>query len=216
MTTTIERVKKIKVLLGFRELSDVELLKRLDAILDGMTGSAVFAAPPVDMASFKAAVDTYDTLVTAALDGSKKAISAKREQREVVIGMTTQLGHYVEAVSNNNLTTLQASGFVARIPKRTPPQPLIAASLKYVDRGPNTGQVWVKPVPQKGAVAFELRYCPVPPAGAAPDWVSLSLPGSKAATVSNLTAGVTYQFQVRALGRLGFADWSDIVTFICA
>jgi len=34
-------------------------------------------------------------------------------------------------------------------------------------------------------------------------------------TISNLTPGATYAFQVRALGRLGYTDWSDSMTFIC-
>src|SRR2546430_1280565 len=179
MTTKVtEKPKKIKPLLNFGKLSDPELLKRLDAIHDGITGNAAFPSPPVEMPTFKAAIQQYDTLTTEALDGGKKAISAKRKQREVVIKMATQLGHYVEAASNNDLATFHTSGFEAVTNTRTPPQPLTGATFKYVDRGPNSGQVVLKPAPQKGAVAFELRYCPVPAAGAAPNWVSLPVPGS--------------------------------------
>jgi len=217
MTTTVsDKVKKIKAVLGFGGMSDTDLLKRLDAIRDGMTGKAAFANPPVDMATFKTAIDLFNTLVTDALDGGKKTVSAKRKQREVVIKMATQLGHYVEAASNNDLATFNTSGFVAVTNTRTPPQPLNAGSFKYVDRGPNTGQVVLKPAPQKGAIAFDLRYCPVPAAGASPNWVDMPLPGSKTVTVSNLTPGTNYQFQIRALGRLGYSNWSDVVTFICA
>ena len=41
------------------------------------------------------------------------------------------------------------------------------------------------------------------------------LPGPKTTTISNLTPGTTYQFQVRGLGKLGYSDWSDPVNFIC-
>src|SRR5579872_2490337 len=217
MTTTVsDKVKKVKAVLGFGGVPDTDLLKRLDAIRDGMTGNAAFANPPVDMASFTTAIDTFSTLVTDALDGGKKVISAKRKQRAVVIKMATQLGHYVEAASNNDLAIFTTSGFTAATNTRTPAQPLSAGSFKYVDRGPNTGQIVVKPTPQKGALSFDLHYCPVPAAGAAPNWVLQTLPGSKAVTITGLTPGTTYQFQVRALGRLGYSDWSDIVTFICA
>lgn len=217
MTTTVsDTIKRIKAVLGFGRMPDVDLLKRLDAIRDGMMGNAAFPSPPVDMAVFKTAIDTFSTLVTEALDGGKKAVSAKQKQREVVIQMARQLGHYAEAASNNDLATFNTSGFLAVTNKRTPPQPLTAGSFKYVDRGPNTGHVVLRPQPQKGALAFELRYCPVPAAGTAPDWESLTLSGSKAVSVSNLTPGTNYQFQLRALGRLGHSDWGDIVTFICA
>ena len=217
MTTTVsDKVKKIKAVVGFGKVSDADLIKQLDAIVAGMTGNAAFPSPPVDMASFKSAVDTYDTLVTDALDGGKKSISAKKKQREVVIKMTAQLGHYVEAASNNDLATFDTSGFVAASNTSGPPQPLNDGSFNYVDRGPNTGQVVLKPTPQKGAVSFDLRYCPVPVAGAAPIWASMQVAGSKAVTVDNLTPGVNYQFQIRALGRLGYSNWSDVVNFICA
>src|SRR5260370_32868831 len=98
MTTKIsEKPKKIKPLLNFPKLSDPDLLKRLDAIRDGMTGNSAFPSPPVDLATFKAAIQQYDTLATDALDGGKKVVSAKRKQREVVIKMATHLGHYVWA-----------------------------------------------------------------------------------------------------------------------
>jgi len=217
MTTTVsDNVKRIKAVLGFGGMPDVDLLKRLDAIRDSMTGNAAFPNPPVDMAVFKTAIDTFSTLVTDALDGGKKAIAAKRKQREVVIQMARQLGHYVEAASDNDLATFNTSGFLPATNRRTPAQPLIGGSFKYVDRGPNSGQVALRPAAQRGAVAFELRYCPVPAAGTAPIWESLSLPGSKAVTVSNLNPGSNYQFQLRALGRLGYSDWGDLVTFICA
>jgi hypothetical protein len=217
MTTTVnDKTKKVKAVLGFGKMSDADLVKRMDAIRDGMTGNAAFPNPPVDMASYKTAVDTYNTLVTEALDGGKKAVSAKQKQREVVIQMTTLLGHYVEVASNNDLATFNTSGFVAQNNTRTPPQPLTGASIKYVDRGPNTGQVVLRPAPLKGVLVFDLQYSPVPAAGAAPNWVSLTLTGSKAVTVSNLTPGTNYQFQIRGLGRLGYSDWSDPVTFLCA
>ena len=34
----------------------------------------------------------------------------------------------------------------------------------------------------------------------------------RAITVTGLTPGTTYAFQMRALGRLGYTDWSDSVT----
>ena len=102
MTTQVtDKVKKIKASLNLTKLSDADLLKRLDAILVSMTNNPAFPSPPVDLATFKTVIDSYNTLTTDALDGGKKTISAKRKQREVVIKMATQLGHYAEAASTN-------------------------------------------------------------------------------------------------------------------
>jgi len=67
------------------------------------------------------------------------------------------------------------------------------------------------------ALSYNIRFGIVvngamPPAA----WTSLTLPGAKKATITNLTPGANYGFQVRALGRLGYTDWSDSTTFICA
>lgn len=217
MTTQVtDKVKKVKVSLGYAKLSDAELLKRLQAILDSMTNNPAFPSPPVDMPTFKAGIDSLNTLVTNAIDGGKKTISAKRKQREAVIKMATQLGHYVEAASNNDLAVFNTSGFTAVSNTRIPPQPLQPVAIQWLDRGANTGQILVKLTSQTGAVSYELRYAVLPSGGAAPNWVSLMLAGSKTVTVSNLTPGLTYTFQARGLGRLGYSDWGDSMNFICA
>src|SRR5215813_6680781 len=96
MTTVQEKVKKIKVSLAFTRLPDADAGKQFDAIVAGMTENPKFSNPPVDMPTFKSAVERFNTLTTEALDGGKKAVSAKRKQREVVNKMASQLAHYVE------------------------------------------------------------------------------------------------------------------------
>jgi hypothetical protein len=167
------------------------------------------------MATLRAAIDSYNTLTIDALDGGKKAISAKRKQREVVIKIATQLGHYVQATSNNDLATFNTSGFIAASNTRVPPQPLPPASFKWIDHGPTSGSILVRVTAIPGAVAYDVRYAVAGAGGALGSWVSTTLPGSKTATINNLTPGSTYAFQVRALGRLGYTDWSDSMNFIC-
>jgi hypothetical protein len=232
-TKTTQHVKKIKPLLNFSRLTDTDLLKRLDGIHDGITGNTNFPTPPIDMATFKSAIDSYDTLTTDALDGGKKAVSAKKKQREAVIKMAQDLGHYVGSQSNNDLAIFNTSGFDAAQNVKLPLAPLTQAGIQYVDRGPTSGSLVVKPKTLKGAVSYELHFAIVPAAGTTPaaagagtaansgpsvvpgPWTPVMLPSPKAATITNLTPGTTYQFQVRGLGKLGYSDWSDPVNFIC-
>jgi hypothetical protein len=211
-------VKKIKAYLGFGRTSDSDLLKLLNAVHDGMANNPAYANPPVAMADFKTAIDSFSTLITDAEDGGKKAMSAKRKQRAVVVKMVTLLGHYVEAACNDDVATFNTSSFTAVSTVRAnTPQPLGNASIKWVDRGANSGQVLVRVAPLTGAVSYELRYGLVGNGGAPPaTWTPLPLAGTKTVTLNNLTAGADYAFQVRALGKLGYSDWSDSVTFICA
>src|SRR6059036_3745007 len=52
--------------------------------------------------------------------------------------------------------------------------------------------------------------------GALGPWTTLTLTSSKKVIVSGLTPAGIYQFQVRALGKLGYTDWSPSMTFIAA
>ena len=72
--------------------------------------------------------------------------------------MYTQLGHYVEAACNEDLATFNTSGFTAAAKTKTAPQPLTDVKFSSIDRGPNSGQVVVKPQNQTGAIAFDVRY----------------------------------------------------------
>ena len=66
------------------------------------------------------------------------------------------------------------------------------------------------------ARSYELRYAPVPAAGASINWTTIVVATVKPATLlNNLTPGGTYTFQVRAFGKLGFSDWSDSVNRMC-
>jgi hypothetical protein len=213
MTT---KVKKIKALIGFQGTTDTDLLKRLNTAHDGMNGNPAFSTPPVDMATFKSGIDSLTVLVTEAEDGGKKAISAKNKQRELMIKQYTLLGHYVEVASNDDPATFNTSGFVAAPTTRVPPQPLPPASIDWIDRGPFAGEVVVKVKTLAKALSYVLEYGVVLNPGTLPvSWTTLTLTGSKKVTIPHLTPGANYAFQVRALGRLGYTDWSAPVTFIC-
>ena len=212
MTT---KVKKLKALLGLAGTSDPVLLKQLNAAHDGMNSNSAFSAPPVDMPTFKGGIEKLTVLVTDAEDGGKKAISAKKKQRAEMIKQYTLLGHYAEAVSNDDPAVFHTSGFILAPTTRAAPQPLDAASFEWIDRGPLTGQVVVKPRNLPKALSFDTRYG-VEVNGAPPaTWTTVTIPGSKKWTITNLTPGANYAFQIRALGRLGYTDWSASTHFIC-
>ncbi len=213
MTT---KVKKLKARLGFHDLSDPDLLKQLNTVHDGMNGNPVFSNPPHDMAAFKAGIDKFTVLVSEAEDGGRKAIAARRKQREEMVRQVTHLGHYVEAASHDDPATFITSGFVMHSAARTPPQPLPPTSFDWIDRGPSAGVVVVKPKTLPGAINYDVRYGVIGNGGTPPAlWTTVTLPGPKKATIANLAPGTNYAFQIRAFGRLGHSDWSDSMTFIC-
>ena len=205
---------KIKAKLAFHDVSDADALQQFTAVLQGLKNPA-YPNPPVDMATYEKGVDSFATLLTDAQDGGKKAVSAKDKQRVAVIKMYGLLGHYVEAACNDDPATFNTSGFIAVTRTKTAPQPLAGSSFQWIDRGPNSGDIVVKIAALIGAIAYELRYTLVAN-GAPGPWTTLTLTSPRKLTLTGLTPAGTYQFQVRALGKLGYNDWSNHMTFICA
>ena len=69
---------------------------------------------------------------------------------------------------------------------------------------------------QSGVLAFDVQYALESTGGVPGPWTLMTLTSSKKVTISGLTPAGTYQFQVRALGKLGYTDWSPSMTFISA
>ena len=206
--------KHLRVKVSYSGESDKDVAAEAVAVVDGLTGNAAFPKPPVDPADLKAAVEAYASAIATAIDGGKKAIVARDKQREVVVKMLRQLGHWVEANCKDDLSILKSSGFQPASMVRTPPQPLQGPpSIGKVDNGPNSGQLLVKVIPLPRALSYTLRYAALGADGKTASWTELApFSNTRSVPVNGLTPGTTYVFQVRALGRLGYTDWSGSVT----
>src|SRR5437870_3839346 len=217
MTRAVSTPTHIKAKLGMHDVSDMDLVKALIASHDGVLNNPAYPVPPFDMATYKAYIDKFSALVIDAGDGGKKAISAKDKQRVAVIKMYTQLGHYVEIACNDEMATFNTSGFTAAAkPVKTAPVALTEAKFSYIDRGPNSGDVVVVPENQSGAVAFDVRYALQGAGGALGPWTTVTIVKPRKVTISNLIMAGIYQFQIRALGVLGYTDWMDTTIFVVA
>jgi hypothetical protein len=209
--------RQIKAKLGLHGVSDTDAATAFMTSYQGLLNNSKFPNPPVDLATYKSGIDQFSALIIDAEDGGKKAISAKDKQRPVVIKMYTQLGHYVEAACNDDLATFITSGFTQQAPKiRTAAQPLTEAKFRWIDRGANSGDVVVLPEKQTGAVAYDVRYALEGAGGVLGPSTIVTVTTAKKVTISGLTPAGIYQFQIRALGVLGYTDWMDTKTFVVA
>jgi hypothetical protein len=152
-------MKKLKALFDFLRMPDDSFVLRLTAIHDKLLDNPAFPNPPVDLAAFLAAITTFAASVVVALDGSKQAIAIKNKQREGLVKMVEQLGHYVEAASNNDPVTFTSSGFQIRSMSRSslqsPDQPVI----DRLDQG-KSGELLAIVKPVLGARTCEIQYAP--------------------------------------------------------
>src|SRR5437763_2568267 len=157
-------VKKLKVLFDFLRLPADGFVSRLTQIHDKMGGNPAFSNPPVDLAAFFTAISTFSASVVVALDGSKQAIAIMKKQREGLVKMAEQLGHYVEAASNNDPVTFTSSGFEIRSTVRVPTPPLAQPVTNSVDQG-KSGEMLVNVDPVENALIYEVEWAPVSTGG---------------------------------------------------
>jgi Fibronectin type III domain len=206
--------KQIRVKVGYEMLSDKDVATQGVAVVDGLTNNAKLPNPPINPADLKTQVDAYASMIAAAADGSKKAIAERKQRRAVVVKMLRQLGHWVEANCNDDPAILQSSGFQQQTtPVKTAPQPLDGPPSFKVANGAVTGQLILKGKPVSKAVNYVVHYAPLVSDGKPGSWTELApVTVIRSIIVNGLTPGTTYAFQVRALGRAGYTNWSDSVT----
>ena len=211
MTT---KAKKIRARFGLGKLADGDVQHLLDGSLKGLTdNAAIFPKPPVELSAYQSAIAAYDAAIPAALDGSKTAIAHKNKLRDAAVRMYVQLAHYVEANCNDDLTTFLLSGFQPAASTKTPPEPLAQPAIDSVVPGPLTGQLKIKVGSVPKAKSYHIRWGAVPNGSGQPaSWTDEPIPTGTSTIISNLTPGITYTFQVRALGRMGYTNWSDPVS----
>ena len=216
MGTTSKKVTPIKASFAFVKAAAADLYTFGSSVYAGMLNNPAYSNPPIDMPTFKSTLDGLETLNAAALDGGKKVIAQRNHQGEVLIKILRQLAHYVEANCKDDMTTFTSSGFQAVSKVRTMP-PALSQSIRKITDGANSGQLVVFLIAVAGALSYEIRWAAVTTAApaAAPAWTSMLVASvNPPTTVSNLTPGTIYQFEVRVLSKTGWSDWTGTATLM--
>ena len=216
MGTSVNKVTPIKASLDFAGLGPTDLYAFGCSVYAGMNNNPAFTQPPVEMPTLKSTLDGYNTFIAAALDGSKKVLVQRNHRGEALIKILKELAHYAGQASKDDMTIFASSGFKAVSKVRTAKPPM-SQSIRKITDGPGSGQLLVSLVRVAGALSYEVRWVPVATAttasGTAPAWVSTLVKSTHPpATVSNLTPGTNYQFEVRVLSKRGWSDWGGAVT----
>ena len=209
------KVTPIKASLAFASLIPANLYTFGCSVYAGLNNNPAYHQPPVDMPTLKSALDGYNTLIAAALDGSKKVLTQRDHQGGVLIKILKQLARYVGEECKDDMTIFTSSGFQA-VSKTRATTPTLSQSIRKITQGSSSGVLLVWLVAIAGALSYEIRWVAVPAGGslpATPAWASMLVPSTHPPTpVSNLTPGTTYQFEVRVLSKTGWSDWTGSAT----
>jgi hypothetical protein len=194
------------------------VIARGRAVIAGMgtgTGPTLYPAPTVPIDTLKTAVDTLDTLTTESMDGSRKIIAQRDKQKHAVVRMLEQNAHYVEDNCKDDVATFVISGFVPKPNTKNPPQPLPPAKIISLKYGNSTEIVAELESQGRSVLHYQVRFGEVGAGGTAPTtWTTEDVTKGQRKTfkISGLKPGTIYAFQARALGPLGFTEWTDSVT----
>src|SRR2546429_9855550 len=129
MSNSNSTPSKIKAKLGLHGVLDSKIVKTLTMAYNDLLHNPAFSNTPVDLAIYKAGIDTLAALVVNAEDGGTKAIKAKDKQRVVMIKMYTLLGQYAGSACNDDPAIFSTSGFTPVSNIRTAPKPLTEAKF---------------------------------------------------------------------------------------
>ena len=213
MSTTTKQ-RPIKAVTNFRRLPAESVVTTSTVVHDHLNNNSNFGAPPVDMATLKAATDLLSAKIAAAVEGGKTAVAEKNQQKEVVVKLLVQLAHYVDANCKEDMTIFLSSGFTpaASTKKTTPP---VSESIRKVEPGPNSGEMQVTLMKFPGAASYDVRWAPVVAGGLPSSWTSKPVARVRPPVlIPALTPGTSYVFQARAVTKTGYSDWGEPVTRI--
>jgi len=209
--------KGVKAKIDYSKMSHKAFAVFVRSVYKNLLGSPYFPNPPILLAVLLAKLEEYEALITAAMDRSRTAILERNSAREELAKMLTQIAHYVEAASDDDPQIFATSGLQRLPTQHIPPQPLEPVRIRKIAHAANSGAVDITLPPTLRKVKrFEVRVglqdSDTPPTS----WrIEMFTSANGPVTIRDLEPGKRYAFQMRAIGALGFTDWSDSVLFIC-
>jgi hypothetical protein len=198
---------KVRVSLSYTRLNDSAFSAFGANVVAKMTDNDAFTTPVVPLPDITAAVTLFNTRIADAQQGGSVAAQLKKQAREALDSVLRQQAAYVQSIAGEDLAVLLSSGYEATSSNRT----RVQLDQPVIDRISNPVStviaLRVQPVPT--AKSYEVRVSHGTEAAHSAGIFTKSRP----LMVTNLTPGVVYTFQVRAIGGIsGYSDWSDPVS----
>jgi hypothetical protein len=208
------KTAKLWISLNFSQTKVPDLISRGHTVCTSIAAApGLFTSPPVPLTALEQELDDLTAFAAAASDGSRKHKAQRDKVRKSLEHDLSLLAAYVLKVADGDPAIVTASGFVPAPPrKHSPPQPIAQPRVVSIEQG-NSGQLLVSLTPVPKAHGYDLRHAPLANGLPAADWTTVTVTIAKIPIpIDDLTPGTIYAFQVRALGKLGYTDWSDSTT----
>lgn len=196
-----------RVNLGFAAYADADLDKFTTVVGRDLDGNASFPLLPLTLAALGVLQTTFQDTLAAQAQGGKLATAKKNAAREELTTALRSIAAYVQGISAQDKPMMLSSGFQANSTARSRLQ-LDTPNIVQIDNGMSTELV-LRLTPILNARAYETQV-----KTGTGDWQPAGIStNSRGVVVENLTPGLVYTMQVRAIGGItGYSDWSDPVS----
>jgi hypothetical protein len=189
---------------SFTRSTDTDLGRFTGGVIVGFTANPVYPDPPVATTALGTLKDTFDDLIVKASRGGSLATAQKNTGRALLLDALNKDASYVDINCNDDLATLLTSGYLAASTNRAqrmlnPPQILAVEN-------PQSGQLKPRVSADSSTRSYVGRIKPL----GGEYGPAISFASSRKILFDGLTAGVSYVFQLMAIGgSTGQSDWSD-------
>jgi len=200
-----------KVKLELKQKTVAQKIDLAKTIVTKMTGNTNYATPNPALSVVTTATTTLTT-ATAEVEIARKTLEAKYSAlstAETALEMLlTQLGNYVENISNGDEAKILSAGMDVRNSSTTSGMPAKVASVNATI-GDSAGEIdlsWDKVL---GAASYvvETALSDLNPL----EWKHMVVSTRSKAEVASLKTGASYHIRVAAVGSAGQGPWSDPV-----
>ncbi len=194
--------------LGLNRITPAGLLVKARNLVNKLTGNAAFPTPLPPLVQVTAAADDLEKAINdhAANPGPSELLD-RDLATDLVKGLYTDLGGYVQAASNGDIDINKNSGLAVRksaspIGELPAPKGMVAVATPY------PGRIDISWGGVRGRSMYEPQICEGDPNVEA-NWSVLFLTTKNRHSITSLKSDTTYHFRVRALGVAGASPMSE-------
>ena len=197
-----------KVKLELKKKNTAEKAVFANNVVTNMTGNENFPSPNPTLDALKTASNTMTTAAEE-VETARKLVQVKLsilyQQESIFDGVITQLGTYVDNVSNGDEAIILSAGMDVQKEKTASSLPSKITSVNATS-GDNDGEIDLSWDSESNVKSYVVE---IAINSTTLDWKHALVSTRSKAELTGLTTGTPYQIRVAAVGSVGQGPWSD-------
>ena len=203
-------MKSKKISFNLKNANTHQIVDKVKLVLSKMQGNPNFTNPDPALPEIQLQIDKVLELQNEQnkhFATYQEKSTELNEEKDILITMYEEVGHYVQAVAKGNETMIQNAGFELRqapvkIGEPDAPENVLAKA------GTKEGQIVCTWNTVKGTKLYKVEMNDDVNNGAT--WTEVALVSKAKCSIENLTPGTKVWIRVAAIGAAGQGPWGDV------